>query len=683
MNAAPPPASKDRPSSERGIILGGAIVACAALAAYSNSFHVPFVFDDIFSIEDNATLHSLRQSWSPPQDNGSITVAGRPWLNFTLALNYGISGLDVWSYHALNLVIHILAGLTLFGLVRRTLVQPRLVARFAGNSSSLALVIAVLWTLHPLQTEAVTYTIQRAESLMGLFFLVTLYGFVRSMASPRPRLWWSVSVTACLLGVATKEIAALAPVMVFLYDRTFISGRFHEAWRRHRWQHLSLAATWLPLFWLLAGTGGDRGGSFQFADSAMWVGHGLTQFEAVTRYVGLSFWPHPLVFDYGLIAPPRLGAALPWALPVLGLVAATLVALWRWPAFGFLGAWFFVILAPTSILPATLQIIVEHRMYLPLAAVITLVVTGSYLWIGRRVIVVFLALAVGAGWLTVQRNEVYRSELGLWSDTLVKRPDNARAYDSLGSLWIDRGNLVEAERCFTEALRRQPDFPMAHYNLGIVLQRTGRNEAAVGRFLTAIRLEPKFVNAHVNAGIALLKLGQSAVAIEHFEVALRLQPESADVHYNLGLALGQQGRPDDAIRQYQLALRLDPELAQAHFRLAEAQAAQGNVVAAERGLREAIRLQPVQAEAHFGLGNLLAGMNRFSEAIGEYQSALQGDPGSLPVRANLGNALLVAGRIDEAIVQYEQILRMQPDSPGIVENLNQARAMKQSSLPKP
>ena len=182
------------------------LVIVAGLLAYHNSFTGPFIFDDTFSIKENPTIRHLWPIWqslSPPH-RGGLAVEGRPVINLSVAINYALGGYAVWGYHAFNLMVHILAGLTLFGLVRRTLVQPRLRERFGSVANELALATAVLWVVHPLQTESVTYIIQRAESIMGLFYLLTLYCFVRGVESRRRGLWSGLSVTACALGMASK-----------------------------------------------------------------------------------------------------------------------------------------------------------------------------------------------------------------------------------------------------------------------------------------------------------------------------------------------------------------------------------------------------------------------------------------------------------------------------------------------
>lgn len=653
----------------------------AVLIAWHNSFSAAFVYDDVPAITGNSSIRRLWSAFSAGRTD--LTVSGRPLGNLSLAVNYAFDGTRVQGYHALNLLIHLLAGAALFGVVRRTLVRPALRDHFGETAPWLALTVAVLWLVHPLQTESVTYTIQRVESLMGLFYLFTLYCFIRGVESAQPAKWHTAAVVACVAGMASKEVMVSAPLMVLIYDRTFFVSSFREALRRRHWLYAGLAATWLPLaYWVSSSA--SRGGTAGFGGPVTWSEYAIIQCQAIVHYVRLSFWPHPLVFDYGIMEAPSLAAiALP-AMFLLALATFTLVAIRRQAPVGCLGAWFGMILAPSSsFVPVGTESMAEHRMYLPLAAIVVLIVMGLHRLLGLRLLPLYAALAIGLGWITSERNNDYRSELALWSDTVAKQPGNARACNNLGTLWLGRGNLVEAERCFTEAARLQPNYASAHYNLGIVLARTGRDADAIGHFLAAIRLEDGFVDARVNAGKALLKLGRVADAVQQYEAALRLQPGSSDLHFNLGLALGQIGRPAEAIRQYKDAIRLEPGLLQAHLDLAEAEAGQGDTAAAERDYREAIRLQPVQAAAHFGLGNVLARLNRFPDAIEEYQKALQIEPKNLPARFYLGNALLVTDRIDEAIAQYEQILQVQPDAAEVLENLRQARAMKPPSRRKP
>ncbi len=564
-----------------------AVIVLAALAAYGNSLGDPFIFDDLPAIPGNPAIRHL---WPPggvllhlPRDT---TVEGRPVLNLSLAVNYAASGAGVWSYHALNLLIHALAGLALFGIVRRTLLRPSLRERFGAAAVPLAFAVALLWTVHPLQTEAVTYVIQRAESLMGLFYLLTLYCFIRGAENGELRsqgseaknhsaagLWLLSSVFCCLLGMATKEVMVSAPLMVFFCDRTFVAGTFAEVWKQ-RWKfYLGLAATWLLLGWLVLGTGGNRSGAAGFnVGISPWT-YWLTQFPAVVHYLGLAFWPHPLAIEYGKTWVKQARDVVPSALILIPLIAGTAIALWRRPAAGFLGLWFFAILAPTSVVPGTTQMIVEHRMYLPLAAVLAALVLGIYRLAGRRSLVVFLALAVGCGFLTERRNGDYRTELSIWTDTVAKRPQSAVARVNLGIALDKAGRLAGATDQFRQATQIDPAYAEAHYNLGVALAKTGLTAAAIGEFETAVRLRPDYAEAYYNLGTCLGQTGRVSEAIAQLKEAVRLRPDYAEAHKNLGLALYQAGRIPEAMAEFQETLRIDPDQPAVRSALQKLQAA--------------------------------------------------------------------------------------------------------------
>ncbi len=306
-----------------------------------------FIFDDLGAIVSADQLHDFQPLkdvlWGPPQS----TAAGRPIVCLSLALNYTISGLNPWSYHAVNLGIHLLAALVLYGIVRRTLGMPTAMNLSPASARWTALAASLIWTVHPLQTESVTYVIQRTELLVGLFYLLTLYCCVRGWQSCGSAGWGVGAVTACGLGMLSKEVMVSAPVAALLYDRAFVSGTFARALRRCWRLYLGLGATWVILAAIIAF--GARSDSVGFGLGITAWQYLLTQAGVLAHYLRLAFFPHPLVISYGDWPIAHSPADVwPAGLLIVGLLTATAVMLRLRPAAGFPGACFFLILAPTS-----------------------------------------------------------------------------------------------------------------------------------------------------------------------------------------------------------------------------------------------------------------------------------------------------------------------------------------------
>ncbi len=668
----------------RGAWAGGLIVA-AAFLTYVNSWTAAFVYDDTLAIPQNPTIRHLwplSRVLLPPVEGG-LTVSGRPVLNLSLAFNYALSGPDPWSYHVVNTLIHAGAGLLLFGIVRRTMRRLPDV-RSGGNRASppadpLALTIAVLWTVHPLQTQAVTYTVQRAESLMGFFYFLTLYAFIRAsqchLISDKHRkvgAWQAASVLACALGMGTKEVMATAPLLVLLYDRTFAAGSFAAAWRRRRPYYLALAATWLLLAALVLSTGGNRGGTIGFGTGIPPWAYPLTQFKAVACYLALSVWPDPLVFEYGTGWARRAGDVLPYAAVVGPLLAATVVALRRWPVAGFLGAWFFVILAPTSLAPGTIQMIVEHRMYLPLAAVITGLAWGLHRAAGRRVLLAGAILAIGCAALTVRRNQDYRSPLTLWADTVAKRPLNPRAHDGLAEALTAAGRHAEAIAERREILRLGPDDAQLHYSLALALAAAGRTDEARQEYEEALARQPDHPRSHNNLAILLAATGRNAEALSHYAEAVRLAPAEPLYHYNLGTALMRAGRLTEAVASYEAALRLHSDHPEAHLNLASVLMRLQRQPEALEHYRKALHSQPDDPDHATTYGNALLAANLPADALIQFRNVLATRPGAVAAHYGAGNALAALHRPAEAVVEYEAVLRQSPQHAGAQFKLGNA-----------
>jgi tetratricopeptide (TPR) repeat protein len=667
-----------RPRLDWPLIACGAAISASVALAYVRTFAVPALFDDDPSIADNPTIRHLGTAFFPPS---FATVGGRPILNLSLAANYAVSGVRVWSYHAANLVIHVLAGLTLFGIVRRTLTR-----RAVPDALFIALSVALLWALHPLQTESVTYLIQRAESLMGLFYLCTVYFFIRGAESEGTgaNRWFVLSLGACLLGMATKEVMVSAPLVVLLYDRTFLSGSFSGALRRRSWVYAGLAATWIVLPFLVLSTHG-RGGTAGFASGISPWSYALNEFPAVVHYLRLGIWPRPLVFDYGTSLAAFSLSVLLCAFVVAGLAVGTAWALVRRPILGFLGACFFAILAPSSsIVPVASEPMAEHRMYLALVPMAIFAALGAFRLLGRAALPACVAAAVALLASTLVRNEAYASDERIWSDTAAKLPDNERAHNNLGIALDNEGRTAEAIAQFEWVLRLKPNLAETHTNLGNVLAKVpGRMNEAIAHYIEAARLKPEYAPAHINLAIAFADQDRTQEAIEQNLEALRIWPNSAEAHSNLGSDLSNiPGRLNEAIAHCETAIQLKPELAQAHSSLGSALSrVPGRLPEAVAQCEEAVRLGPGDAKAHNNFGKVLIVVpGRLDDAIAQFEEALRLAPDLAAAHVNLGNALDAKGRTDEAIAQFREALRLRPDSAEAHSNLGNALARSPGRL---
>jgi tetratricopeptide (TPR) repeat protein len=642
--------------------------------AYSGSLQGPLIFDDPDSITDNPsirTLWPLGPVLSPPA-NGT-TVTGRPILNLSLALNYAAGGTEVRGYHVVNVCIHLLAGLTLFGVLRRTLESAPLRAQWGADAEMLAGVAALIWTVHPVQTESVTYIIQRAESLAGLFYLLTLYSLIRYAEEGETR-WMAVAIAACGLGIGTKEILVTAPVMALFYDRTFLAGSFAAAWRERRGFYLGLLSSWLLLAYLLAQGGGDRAGTIGFGVGAAWMDFTLTQTKAVATYLTLGLWPAPLIFDYGLLEKTMLSDVWGEALVVVLLIGGTVVALRRAPVLGFAGAWFFGILAPVLLVPGRIQVIVEHRPYLSLAAVWMLVVAGLYSRLGRRTLLALCAIAVAFAGLTFLRNRVYRTERELWTDNVAKRPANARAHGNLGKALLITGELELAKEHLRTAIAMKPHYAKAHSNLGVALSLEGKVPEALEQFSLALRDAPNDVEIHQNYGDTLVKAGRFAEAVTEYRYVRDFRPDFADLQENnFGTGLMDRGRYDEAVQFFERAIQRRPDFAEPQNNLANALAHAGRMSEAMEHFQIALKLAPDDPITLFNLGNALLTTEHFTEAAEIYRRALKGNPRLAEAQNNLGVALYRLGEKDEAFTHFQEANRIDPNFTPAKDNLRKLK----------
>ena len=553
-------------SESRARSFGWLAIIVGVLIAYANSFQVPFVFDGANYLYEPDTVRDISSFDKIVKllDKGQT----RALAYLTFGIDYRVYKYDERGWHATNTAIHVFAALSLYGIARHAFRSWRARPYFQGVEERAALVVALVWAVHPLNTQSVTYLYQRQESLMGMFYLLTLYSLTKCAdAQSAGRFgfsWAAISVLACTAGMASKEVMITAPLVVLWYDRVFCARSWGELVRCRGFYYLGLSATWGMLYWLMSRTWGDYA-SAGILDSGRVtpLEYALTQPAVIARYIRLALLPYGLNIDYAWPKAatwplPDASGAIAWLpsgvhWPVVirgfavvgGLVMLTLVAMFRTPALGFLGGAFFLILAPTSSVAPIIDYCFEHRMYLPLAPLLALVVVG--IWQGWRSVAarrqfspaIVSAVAEATAWLavatlialTLVRNYDYRSATALWGDAARKAPQNPRAQYNYGVYLQIDGEIDQAIEQYHRCVALDPNYTDAYLNLGRLAMHRGKAEEAEQYFLDLLEKtqELEGYHQHAEAAYSLAKLRFDAqdpgTARYHLDRLFLYQPE--------------------------------------------------------------------------------------------------------------------------------------------------------------
>lgn len=636
------------------------VLVLATLVAYAPSFRGVMLLDDGRAINASA-LRGLRWPWE-------YFVHPRGLADLTFALNHALLGPDLWGYHLVNLAIHIAAGLTLLGILRQTLALPRFALARPAPPDWFAPAIALLWLVHPLQTQAVTYLIQRAESLMGLCYLLTLYATIRAagaQASPDPagrgraRPWATLAVVACFAGMASKQVMVTAPLAVLLFDRLLLADSWRDLLRRRLPLYLGLAASWLWLAWLMGGGRGlvaaPGGGAGLGLQEVHALDYARTQPGVILHYLRLIVCPTGLCLDHDWpIARGWSDAFIPLAI-VGSALAATLVLLLRGRASGLVAALFFLILLPTTSFVPIAEACVEHRIYLPLAPALVILVFVAW----RLAATVAPSLASSASWsLRLFATALGVAALALGSATFLRNLD-----------------YTDAQRIWAQVVRAYPNSVRARTHLGAALMARGQADQARAQFEAAIALDPAAKQAapRLNMGGLSLLLGQPQTAMRYFQEAERIEPGSPAALNGRGTVLAQLGQTDEAIALFRQAIIRDPALALAHVNLGNALASRGQLLDALQSFTCAMELDASDAVLFADVGRILAQAGRVDDAIRYYQQALQRNPNLAIAHNGLAVALATRGDLVLAREHFAAAARIEPANPLYLENLRRAQ----------
>jgi tetratricopeptide (TPR) repeat protein len=552
----------------------------------------------------------------------------------------------------------------------------------------IALAVAALWLLHPIQTEAVNYLIQRTELLVSLCYVGTLYAWIRAhdATTLRATIAWRVGAAAvCLIGMGSKEVMITAPLLIILYDRAFVTA----SWRNlanDRGRVLGYCALWstgtLTVAMVL---GNARGNTVGFGLGVPWYRYLYSQCWAIAHYLRLVLWPNVLAFDYG--DRPITGfRGIPGAM-LLGLIGiATLVAWvrsgrWLWP--GFLGAAFLLLLAPSSsVIPITTEIAAERRIYLALVPVLVLVVLGIHHALSRRsasnrratrtfavVIGVLLAVMTVA---TYARSRTYANAETLWSDAVRKVPDNPRAYDNLAALMFydTPPRAAEAGALWQKAVDLDSTYVNAWRGLALVAESNGRVADAETFLRRAIAIKPGYADAVDQLGRLLGREGHPDLALPYLLQYAAAYPSDSALTV-LGVALVQTSHVEDALTAFRSALALNPGS------IAARQYLSGLLVDLGRGAEAVALLETSRLGTAIDAGVLslaYAEAGRVDDARKAAQVASENARGDAAPLILAGRSMIVAHRQSDAVQYLSEALRLSPGNPEAAAYLARAKA---------
>ena len=656
------------------------IFLCTAVGlAYASGLGAPFIMDDASSIAANRSIRSLWPLWPVLvyEHGEGRTIDGRPLLNLSLAVNRALTGTSATGFRVVNIFLHCGNAILLMALVRLLLARPEVPTAVRARAGEVAFAAAVLWAVHPLGTGAVTYVIQRAESLGAFMILATLIVAVRGMlAADTGCKTWALPFVAFLSALAgtAKETSVAIPFMTVLIDRALLSGSWRGTVRHWPW-HLAAAASWPSVALMLTALGG-RGSSAGLDSASPWL-YLLTQAKAIWLYLARIVWPHGLIFDYGDFLSSGLAESGGWLLLTAAVFAGVAYGYWRDPAVFLAPLLFFVLLGPTSsVIPVKTQTIAEHRAYLASACLIVPAVAAGWSIAQERLALSprFCGLAMAAvvlavGFSTAARNREFVQPEILWRKALAAEPRNERAMINLAAQLIAKkgpASLDEAERLLSQVAETGRYPKVYSVNLGSLAKSQGRYPEALAAIDAVLELTPDDAVTLAERGYVLWKLGRLPEALADLDKALALDDQIAPAWLNRGNVLLDLGRQEEAERSFARSVEVDPKYAKGWDHLGIARQGRGDRAAAMDAFNRAVACDSKDAEAFYNRGRLHAEMGQPAVAIADFSSALTADPAFRDAHYNRAVLLIHAGRPTEAKADIEAFVRLGGQPPAAV-----------------
>jgi tetratricopeptide (TPR) repeat protein len=692
------------------------------LTVYANSLNNDFTnWDDPGLVIENPSIRSL-----DPANIIDIFVpkAGhsyQPVRVLSYAVDYHLWKLNPVGYHGVNILLHALSALLLYLMLSAALPPIRPEGR-DGSNRIISLITTVLFVVHPVNVEAVTWISSRKYGLLAFFSFLSFYLYILSRREQKINTsYYLSSLGAYLLALLSSPFALTFPGLLFLYDfcRASISSPLRVL-KKHIFYYLPyclLALLYFFILWSSLRSGADNTVKDHYMNQPFYTF--LTMLSVIFDYlrnISLPLWLNNRYIDNLHLNLVNIKIFISIIIIVVTLIVVLSKARTGSKLPLFCTGWFFICWLPAAnIIPVSTKM-ADRYLYLSAVGLFLL----FSVWIVKlagdnyrkaRAVVVFsfcTLLILSFSILTIQRNKVWANSLTLWEDSLRKAPNSRIAHLNLGEVLDEQGKLEEAIAHYREALRIDPYFARAHNNLGVALAKQGKVEEAINHYLEALRLNrnlqktrlnlddaldlhlaeqdqttstggslvisPEYVKSLSNLGVALALMGKYDQAVAYCKKALELQPQWPEGLNNLGNVMAAQSKFDEAVQYLSLALELKPDYADAHNNLAVIYARLGQFAKASTHYSEALDLKPHSAEIHNNLGVALAAQGKLDKALQHYIRAVELRPEYAEAHMNLGNALSYQGDLQRGTVHLKRALAIDSSSPEIHNNLGVAFA---------
>lgn len=654
-------------------------------AVYANSLNVPFYFDDYDNIKNPALM---LEEFSPEALLNALsqgTSKQRPIANLSFALNYYLNEYDPTGYHVLNIIFHIVTGFALFIFLHLTLTLPVNSSKYR-KPLLLAYLVSLLWLVHPLGTQSVTYLVQRMNSMAVMFYLLSMifYIIARRIQQSGERETSGTPVFGCfilsfllgLLALGSKENAATLPVMILCYELYFFRDLKLKINTRTLFWFSLICLTLIGLMYFYLGNNPWRIFSSTCTGRDFTVYERLlTQGRVIMHYLSLIIYPHPsrLVLDYNFPVSTSLFqpmTTLYSLILIAGLLVLTLVTAKKEKLLSFcLLAFFLSLVIESSII--CLEIIYEHRTYMPSMFILLLLTallsrTGK---ISRPLPLLLLSMALVFGYWTIQRNSTWQNEIAFWSDNVRKSPGKPRSLCNLGNAYFDNNNFKQAIQYYTEAIALLPEFGLALGNLGLAYFKLGNYDEAEKSFTRALAVEPTLLKSRFYLAVINYKKGLINEAIEEMLALHRITPDAWKLNKTIGQIMLRTGKPKEALSYLETAARFRSEDSEILMLEGEAQLRLHMRDRAKETFKKVLSLDQSSAGAHYNLARLLSPKSELDEVLYHYRAAVDYNPFYMPALYNLANLLFKLGQNNEAELLYRRIIEMTPEVAGAYNNL--------------